>query len=339
LYLRDASKEIQELLKKLQRSIVELAGKNTAVIIPGYTHLQRAQPVPIAHHLLAYVEMLQRDIDRLDDALKRINVLPLGSGALAGSTIVLNRELIAKLLDFPAISQNSMDAVSDRDFVCEFLAAVALIGMHLSRFGEDIVLWTSTEFGFVRISDAYATGSSLMPQKKNPDIAELVRGKAASLYGNLVAALTLMKGLPMTYNRDMQEDKKAVFDSIDTVTASLEVFAAMINEIEIDADAAARAVADPNLFATDVAEYLVKRGVPFRKAHEIVGRAVALCGDRHCTLRDLTLDDLKMLDPAFDDQAAALFDAAESLAARTATGSPATANLQTQIERWKGQLP
>jgi argininosuccinate lyase len=276
LYLRDEADAIAAALREMQRALVALGARHAEVIIPGYTHLQRAQPVYFAHHLLAYVEMFDRDRDRVLDARKRINVMPLGSGAIAGSTILLDRELIARELDFPAITQNSMDAVSDRDFAVELLAALALAAVHLSRLSEDVILWASSEFRFITISDAFTTGSSLMPQKKNPDVAELTRGKCGRVIGNLVSLLTTLKGLPMTYNRDMQEDKEPVFDSVDTVKAALAVFAAMLDGISANAAACAAAVADPMLLATDLADYLVNRGVPFRQAHEVIGKAVAL---------------------------------------------------------------
>ncbi len=338
LYLRDETDAITDLVRGLQRALVALGEKFHDVIIPGYTHLQRAQPVLFAHHLLAYVEMLQRDAERLADARKRINVMPLGSGAIAGSTINLNRELVAKLLDFPAITQNSMDAVSDRDFACELLAAIAIIGMHLSRLSEDVVLWASSEFKFITISDAFTTGSSLMPQKKNPDVAELTRGKTGRLYGNLVSLLTTMKGLPMTYNRDMQEDKEPVFDSVDTIKAALEVVAAMFGGIEVHRANCAGAVDDASLMATDLADYLVKKGVPFRKAHEIVGKSVALCAEKNTDLSGLALDDYRGLSPEFGADVFEMLDANKSLAARQATGAPSPANVAAQLGKWRGVL-
>ncbi len=338
LYLRDETDAISRSVQELQRSLVALAERNADVIIPGYTHLQRAQPVLFAHHLLAYVEMLQRDADRLADARKRINVMPLGSGAIAGSTINLNRELIAKELGFPAITQNSMDAVSDRDFACELLAAIALIGVHLSRLSEDLILWASSEFKFITISDAFTTGSSLMPQKKNPDVAELTRGKTGRLIGNLVSLLTTMKGLPMTYNRDMQEDKEPVFDSVDTIKAALDVCAAMLLEIEVHADRAAEAVNDPLLLATDLADYLVKRGVPFRQAHEVIGKTVALCAERGVTFHELTLADYQKLSPAFENGVLALLDVRKSIDERQTIGAPSTKNVAAQLQRWREKL-
>jgi argininosuccinate lyase len=338
LYLRDESEEIVNRLRGLQRALVDLGGANSQVVIPGYTHLQRAQPVLFAHHLLAYVEMLQRDVERIEDARKRINVMPLGSGALAGSTIRLDRELIAKLLHFPSVSQNSMDAVSDRDFACELLADIALIGMHLSRLSEDLILWASSEFKFIAISDAFTTGSSLMPQKKNPDVAELTRGKTGRLYGNLISLLTTMKGLPMTYNRDMQEDKEAVFDSVDTIKAALEVFAAMCPGIKIDAVRTAAAAGDSNLLATDLAEYLVRKGVPFRKAHEAIGKAVALSQEKKIGLHELNLADFQKLSDAFSADVADVFSVAKSIESRGAVGAPSSTNVGAQLKKWSARL-
>ena len=338
LYLRDECDAISELLRDLQRALVGLAERHRDVIIPGYTHLQRAQPVYFAHHLLAYVEMLDRDLGRVADCRKRINVMPLGSGAIAGSTIVLDRKLVAKLLGFPAVTQNSMDAVSDRDFAVELLAALALVATHLSRLSEDVILWASSEFKFITISDAYTTGSSLMPQKKNPDVAELTRGKTGRVIGNLVSLLMTLKGLPMTYNRDMQEDKEPVFDSVDTVKAALAVFAGMLDGTKANAAACAAAVADPMLLATDVADYLVNRGVPFRSAHEVVGKAVALCTQRGCDLPQLTLADWRALSPAFEKDVAKCFDLAAAMAARKGIGAPSPKNVAAQLARWKKSL-
>ena len=275
LYCRDEVREITGRIRKLQAALVGCAERHQGAVVPGYTHLQRGQPVLFAHHLLAYVEMLERDAARLSDCLKRINVMPLGSGALAGSTIVLDRKLVAKLLDFPTVTTNSMDAISDRDFVAELLFAIALAGTHMSRLSEDVILWASAEFGFVSLSDAHTTGSSLMPQKKNPDVAELTRGKTGRLYGNLMSLLTLLKGLPMTYNRDLQEDKEPLFDSIDTIRMALEVFAEMVAAMKVNEAVTLKAASDPFLLATDLADYLVKKGVPFRNAHEVIGQLTA----------------------------------------------------------------
>ncbi len=335
LYLRTECEVISKALRDFQLSLIELADRHREVIIPGYTHLQRAQPVYLAHHLLAYVEMCERDRGRVADTRRRLDVLPLGSGAIAGSTIPLDRSLIASLLGFPEVSQNSMDAVSDRDFAVELLSALALVAMHLSRLSEDIILWASAEFQFVSIGDAYTTGSSLMPQKKNPDIAELTRGKTGRVYGNLVALLTILKGLPMTYNRDMQEDKEPVFDSIDTVKASLAIFTPMLGSIRANPEACARAVADPLLLATDLADYLVTRGVPFRQAHEIIGRAVAIAAQRGCTLPQLTLSDYCALSEVFAEDLYQVFDLTRAMTARTAIGAPSPANIAAQLARWR----
>jgi len=338
LYLRAECDAISEAVRDLQRALLDLAERESAVIIPGYTHLQRAQPVYFAHHLLAYVEMFDRDAGRIADCRKRLNVLPLGSGAIAGSTILLDRELVARLLEFPAVTQNSMDAVSDRDFAVELLAALSLVAMHLSRLSEDVILWASSEFKFITISDAYTTGSSLMPQKKNPDVAELTRGKTGRVYGNLLSLLTTLKGLPMTYNRDMQEDKEPIFDSVDTVKAALAVFAGMVDGIRANPAACATAVADPNLLATDLADYLVNHGVPFRKAHEVIGRAVALCAERGCELPELSLADYQSLSPAFQQDLFDAFTLEKAMAARRAIGAPSPANVAGQLARWKGLL-
>jgi argininosuccinate lyase len=335
LYLREECDVMDALLRDLQAALVELGERYRAVVIPGYTHLQRAQPVFFAHHLLAYVEMLQRDRDRLADCRKRINVLPLGSGAIAGSTILLDRQLVADLLGFPALTHNSMDAVSDRDFAVELLSGLALVAMHLSRLSEDVILWASSEFHFVTLSDAFTTGSSLMPQKKNPDVAELTRGKTGRVYGNLVALLTLMKGLPMTYNRDMQEDKEAIFDSVDTVKAALRVFAPMLREATVDAERCAEAVADANLLATDLADYLVNHGVPFRKAHEVIGRAVARCGALGCSLRELPLAEYQALSTVFGADVHEMLEVSRSMEARQAVGAPSPANVAAELGRWK----
>ena len=338
LYLRAEADAITDHLRILQRALVTLAEAHQEVIIPGYTHLQRAQPVFFAHHLLAYVEMFERDAGRVADARRRLNVLPLGSGALAGSTITLNRGLIADLLGFPALSQNSMDAVSDRDFAVELLAALALIAMHLSRLSEDIILWASAEFRFITISDAFTTGSSLMPQKKNPDVAELTRGKTGRVYGNLFAVLTMLKGLPMAYNRDLQEDKEPVFDSVDTIKAALKIFAGMLQATAINPEPCAAAVADPLLLATDLADYLVKRGIPFRQAHEIVGKTVALSLARKVPLSGLTLDDFRSISSSYDTDLFAVFDLAQAMRARSNIGSPSPQNVAGQITRWQSAL-
>jgi len=338
LYLRAEMDAISALVRELQRSLVGLAAGNIEVIIPGYTHLQRAQPVYFAHHLLAYVEMLERDAQRLGDARRRIDVMPLGAGAIAGSTIVLDRELVARELGFAGITQNSMDAVSDRDFACEVLAGIAIAGMHLSRLSEDIILWASSEFGFVVVSDAFSTGSSLMPQKKNPDAAELTRGKTGRLYGNLISLLTTLKGLPLTYNRDMQEDKEQVFDSVDTIKAALEVNAAMLSEMKVNAHRAAEAVSDPMMLATDLADYLVRGGVPFRQAHEIIGKLVAHCIERGRSFPELELATYQSFSPAFGPDVFEALDLHRALEARQAAGAPSKSNVKAQLDRWRQML-
>lgn len=338
LYCRDEVDAITGLVKLLQRSLVECAERNREAVMPGYTHLQRGQPVLFAHHLLAYVEMLARDAERLTDARKRVNVMPLGSGALAGSTILLDRDLVAKELDFPAITQNSMDAVSDRDFAAELMFAIALCGVHLSRLSEDVILWASAEFGFITLSDAHTTGSSLMPQKKNPDVAELTRGKSGRLIGNLMALLTLLKGLPMTYNRDMQEDKEPLFDSIDTIKAALAVFAEMISGMDVRAERTRAAASDPMLLATDLADWLVKQGVPFRQAHEIIGKLVAFSIAEKRGFADLTLAEYQQFWSGFDDSVFQVLTIETALAARANPGAPSPTNVATQLQRWREAL-
>ncbi len=338
LYCRDAPNDVDEKPAGLQRALVGKAEEHASVVLPGYTHLQRGQPVLFGHHALAYVEMLGRDRDRLADARRRLDVLPLGSGALAGSTIPLDREFVAEQLGFASVSQNSMDAVSDRDFMAEILFDLALCGVHLSRLSEDLILWASAEFGFVRLSDAHTTGSSLMPQKKNPDIAELARGKTGRLVGNLTSLLVTLKGLPMTYNRDLQEDKEPLFDSIDTVAITLDLFAEMVGEMEM-VDAKTRAAAsDPMLLATDVADWLVRHAVPFRQSHDIVGRLVAKSVESGTPLDRLTLAEYRAIDPVFDESVFAIFNLETALAARTATGAPSPENVANQIARWRRTL-
>ena len=335
LYCRTAIDDLLALLTGLQESLLNRAERYAGTILPGYTHLQRGQPVTVGHHLLAYVEMLARDKDRLVDARKRVNVSPLGSGALAGSTINLDREAIAKELGFDSVTTNSMDAISDRDYIAELLFDFSLVGAHLSRLSEDLILWCSSEFGFATLSDAHTTGSSLMPQKKNPDVCELTRGKTGRLYGNLTAILTAIKGLPLTYNRDLQEDKEPLFDSIDTLSLALRVNTEMILAMEINEDACEAAASDPLLLATDLADWLVKEGVPFRSAHELVGKAVAASVNTGTPLDQL---DLTEVDPAFKPSASSIFSLQTALAARTNAGSPSIENVKSQIERWKSDL-
>ncbi|HXR48196.1 MAG TPA: argininosuccinate lyase [Candidatus Limnocylindrales bacterium] len=349
LWLRDEIVMLLGEIADLQRTLVSLSEKNADVLIPGYTHLQRAQPVYLAHHLLAYVEMLERDCERLWDCHSRVNVCPLGSGALAGSTLPLDREFVARLLGFvdasgrPQLTQNSMDAVSDRDFAVEFCAAAALLAVHFSRLAEDLILWTSAEFNFIKIADAYTTGSSLMPQKKNPDIAELARGKSGRVIGNLVALLTLLKGLPMTYNRDLQEDKERLFDTTDTVRATTRLLTAMLRNTKINRAACEVAANDPALLVTDLADYLVRKGMPFRQAHHVVGAVVALAEKLGKPLNRLTLAELQSVDPVtgtkfFGRDALAVFDLKRAMAKRHLTGAPGTKEVAKQLTRWREQL-
>ncbi len=334
LYLRDEIVSLREGIRTLQRALIGLAGDNEGVLMPGYTHLQRGQPVPLAHHLLAYVEMLERDHGRLSDTAARMDELPLGSGALAGSTLVLDREAMARELGFSRVTQNSLDGVSDRDFALELLSALAIVGMHLSRLSEDVVLWTTAEFGFARLSDRHATGSSLMPQKKNPDIAELTRGKTGRLYGNLFRLLTVLKGLPMTYNRDLQEDKEAVFDSIDTARMALAVTAEMMEALVINSEATTRAAADPALLATDLADELVRKNVPFRKAHDLVGKLAAESARTGVPLDKLPEALIRELCPELLSDWAALFDPVRSMKARGATGAPSPEGVAARLAHW-----
>ncbi|MGC6582838.1 MAG: argininosuccinate lyase [Akkermansiaceae bacterium] len=332
LYCRSAIDQLGKLISGLQNSLLNRAEAYADTVLPGYTHLQRGQPVTVGHHLLAYVEMLARDKDRLADARRRVNISPLGSGALAGSTINLDREQIAKELGFDTVTTNSMDAISDRDYIAELLFTFALCGAHLSRLSEDLILWCSSEFGFATLSDAHTTGSSLMPQKKNPDVCEITRGKSGRLYGNLVAILTAIKGLPLTYNRDLQEDKEPLFDSIDTLTLALEVNTEMIAAMEINTENCEAAANDPLLLATDLADWLVKEGIPFRSAHELVGKAVAASVSSGIPLDQL---DLTQVDDAFTQDASAVFSLQKALGARTNPGAPSVENVRAQITRWK----
>jgi argininosuccinate lyase len=338
LYVKGESAALSAGLRSLQTALLDLAEQHVVVVMPGYTHLQRAQPILFPHYLLAQIEAFERDVDRLRDCGRRTDVLPLGSGALSGSTIVLDRELIARELGFSRVSQNSLDAVGDRDFVCEFLFCLAMVGLHFSRLSEDLILWSTSEFGFLEFSDPFCTGSSLMPQKRNPDMAELARGKTGRLYGNLMSILTVMKALPSSYNRDLQEDKEALFDSVDTVRAALEVFTAMLPELEINRQRMEAAASDPNLFATDLAEYLVKKGAPFREAHEIVGRLVVHAAQAKLPLNQIPLSTMQSFSSLFDIDVTKIFDIRPSLAKRVAIGAPSPENVAAQIKRWRNKL-
>ena len=337
LYLRDEIAEICGYLDKLIDSLLFQAEQNLGVIMPGYTHLQVAQPILFSHHMMAYVEMLRRDKGRMEDCRKRLNALPLGAGALAGTTFPIDREYVAELLEFQEVSRNSLDSVSDRDFSLEFMSASSILMMHLSRFSEELILWSSSEFGFVELSDSFCTGSSIMPQKKNPDVPELVRGKTGRVYGNLVALLTVMKSLPLAYNKDMQEDKEPLFDTIDTVKGSLKVFADMIREMKVKTDSMRMAAARGFSTATDVADYLVRKGLPFRDAHEIVGKAVRYCVENSKDLSDLPIETWKGFSEKIE---ADIFDAITleaSVNARRATGGTALERVKAEIERAKAE--
>ncbi len=338
LYCRAEIRRIAGGVHRLQSALLTCAKAHPGAVIPGYTHLQRGQPVLFAHHLCAYLEMLDRDLDRLRDCHKRVNVMPLGSGALAGSTIVLDRKLVAEILGFPDVTRNSMDAVSDRDFIAELLFVLALVGTHLSRLSEDVILWATAEFGFIELSDAHTTGSSLMPQKKNPDVAELTRGKTGRLTGNLVSLLTTLKGLPMTYNRDLQEDKEPLFDSIDTVTLALDVFAEMMAAARVRTDRTRAAASDPFLLATDLADYLVLKGVPFRQAHEVIGKLTAHSLETGTPFPEMTLEDYRRFSDAFGPDVHRVLDVETALKARGGIGAPSPANVGRQLARWERRL-
>ena len=335
LYCRAEIDALSHALRGLQLALLDRAETYAATVIPGYTHLQRGQPVTVGHHFLAYVEMLQRDHSRLADCRMRLNVCPLGSGALAGSTINLDRLAIATELGFDTITRNSMDAIADRDSIAELLFVIALCGVHLSRLSEDLILWCTAEFAFASLSDAHTTGSSLMPQKKNPDVCELTRGKTGRLVGNLMNLLLTLKGLPLTYNRDFQEDKPPLFDSVDTLRMILAVNTEMIAALEMREENCRAAAADPLLLATDLADWLVKTGVPFRYAHELVGKAVAEAIRSRTPLDQL---DLAAIDPAFGPDAREVFSLDRALAARTNPGSPSIANVRAEVFRWKTSL-
>ncbi len=325
MYTKKEIIAVQELLKNLMETLNDLAEKNTETIMPGYTHLQRAQPVTLAHHILAYVEMFKRDYARMTDTYKRTDVLPLGSGALATTTYPLDRDFVAEQLGFAGITQNSMDGVSDRDFALEFMSAMSIMMMHLSRFCEEIILWSSHEFKFIELDDAYSTGSSIMPQKKNPDMAELIRGKTGRVYGHLIGLLTTMKGLPLAYNKDMQEDKEGLFDAIDTVKMCVPVFTNMIATITVREGNMLEAAKGGFTNATDAADWLVKQGVAFRDAHEIIGKLVLYCIQNNTNLDDLSLEEYQAISPVFDESVYAAISVKQCVEARNVTGGPAKA--------------
>ncbi len=330
LFAQEAIIATRESLRELQRALIELADANRDVVIPGYTHLQSAQPILLAHHLLAYFEMLQRDFDRFIDCGQRTDVMPLGSGALAGVAYDVDREFLARELGFNRISQNSIDAVSDRDFVLEYEAAASICMMHLSRLAEETILWSSAEFNFIEIDDAFATGSSIMPQKKNPDVAEIARGKTGRIYGNLMAMLTTMKALPLAYDRDMQEDKEGFFDTVDTLLSTLKIFTGMVASMKINAESAKRAVEKGYILATDLADYLVKKGEAFRNAHSIVSRLVSYAVEKGKSLNQLSIKEYKDFSPLFNEDVYSI-DIESSLAARDVAGGTAPRRVEQAL--------
>jgi len=332
LYVRGEVIKTEQLVLELMNTLHELMKENIDTFMPGFTHLQKAQPITFAHHIGAYMEMSKRDLSRLKDIFRRMNYCPLGAGALAGTTYPLDREMTAGLLNFTGPTLNSIDSVSDRDYVIEFLSALSIIMMHLSRFSEEIILWNSNEYGFIELDDAFSTGSSIMPQMKNPDIAELVRGKTGRVYGALTSILTTMKGLPLAYNKDMQEDKELTFDAIDTARACIHLFTGMIRTMRLNKERMAESAVLGFTNATDAADYLVKKGVPFRDAHGIIGRLVLNCIDRKCAIDDMSLEELKAIDPHFD---ADIYDAISletCVEARNTIGAPGQAAMKKVIE-------
>jgi len=331
LYLRDAVLHTLSLLAVLDRALLGLARDNLDVLLPGFTHMQHAQPVLLAHHLLAYHEMFMRDCERLESCYQRVNRLPLGAGALAGTPYPVDRRYVAAQLGYPVVTANSMDTVSDRDTLIEFSSAAALVMMHVSRFCEELIIWSTPEFGFVDIADAFCTGSSIMPQKKNPDVPEIVRGKTGRVYGNLVALLTLMKSLPLTYNRDLQEDKEPLFDTVQTVQGCLRVFAPMLAQLRFNREAMAAAAQSGFLTATDLADYLVRRGMPFRSAHEVVGRIVARCEKTGGKLEDLDLRELQVFSPQIGGDALRCLSCESSVADRCSEGGTAPARVRAAL--------
>ena len=333
LYLRKHVTGLIGLLTNLQNSLITQAKANIDTILPGYTHLQRAQPILFAHHLMAYVSMFQRDVERLQDSRKRINVLPLGAGALAGTTFPIDRHYVAEQLGFERVYENSLDAVSDRDFILEFLSSAAIIMMHLSRMCEELVLWSSTEFRFVELDDAFCTGSSIMPQKKNPDVAELVRGKTGRVYGNLFGLLTVLKSLPLAYNKDMQEDKEGMFDSLATLQGALQLMAPMIATMKVNRDRMRQAVNQDFSNATDIADYLVNKGLPFRQAHEIIGKLVLHCIQNNIYLLDLSLDQYKTFSTLFADDIYEVLQPEHVVNARNVYGGTASLQVTAAISR------
>ena len=333
MYLRDETDEIIKMLKDLLRVLINIAKDNLDTIMPGYTHLQKAQPITLAHHMCAYTQMFERDIMRLADCRKRINIMPLGSGALAATTYPFDREFVAKELDFDDITYNSLDGVSDRDFVIEMSGALSIIMMHLSRFCEELILWNTNEFSFVEMDDSCSTGSSIMPQKKNPDVAELIRGKAGRVYGSLMTILTVMKGIPLAYNKDMQEDKECIFDAVDTVKLCIPVFAKMLDTMKFNKDVMYKGAGGGFTNATDAADYLVRKNIPFRKAHEIVGKTVLYATKHGKALSELTLDEYKAICPEIDGDIYDAIDLKTCVEGRKIIGGPAKEAVLKTIEK------
>ena len=333
MYLMDEATEIEEMLVETMKTFVSLAGENTKTIMPGYTHLQKAQPITFAHHCMAYYEMFKRDYLRLVDCRKRTNIMPLGSGALAGTTYPLDREYTAQMLGFDDISMNSLDGVSDRDFAIELAGCLSMIMMHLSRFSEELILWSSNEFSFVEMDDAYSTGSSIMPQKKNPDVAELIRGKTGRVYGNLMGLLTMMKGIPLAYNKDMQEDKEQIFDSIDTVKLCLPVFCDMIRTMTVNKEKMYEGAKGGFTNATDAADYLVKKGLPFRDAHSVIGNMVFYCIEHDKAITDLTMEEMKSFSDIIEEDIYEAVSMETCVNDRKITGGPAEKTVLAAIEK------
>lgn len=337
MYLRDEIDALTAEVKELRTTLLDLADANIDTIMPGYTHLQKAQPITLAHHLMAYYEMFRRDGDRLADCRRRLNVMPLGSGALAGTTYPLDRESVANELHFDAVTQNSLDGVSDRDFVCELAFDLSMIMTHLSRFSEEIILWSSHEFGFIELDDAYSTGSSIMPQKKNPDVAELVRGKTGRVFGSLTGLLTMLKGLPLAYNKDMQEDKEQIFDAIDTVRMCLPVFQKMLATMQVRKERMLQGAKGGFTNATDVADYLVKHGLPFRDAHGVVGRMVAYCLEKDTVIDALSMEEMKTFSPLLEEDIYDAISLTTCVNERRLVGGPAMETVKRVIARYRSE--
>ncbi len=338
MYLLDETKTIIDFVKELIETITVLAESNLNTVMPGYTHLQRAQPITFAHHLMAYANMLLRDKGRLEDTIKRMSFMPLGSGALATTTYPINRQRVCELLEFSEITQNSLDGVSDRDFCIELCSAISILMMHLSRFSEEIILWCSWEFKFIELDDAYSTGSSIMPQKKNPDVTELIRGKTGRVYGDLQTLLTMMKGISLAYNKDMQEDKEAIFDAVDTVKLCLKTFIPMLATMRVIPQNMRNAAAKGFINATDCADYLVKKGMPFRDAYKITGRLVAICIEKELTLETLPLEEYKLLSESFDNDVYDAISLETCVNQRKVYGGPAPESVIKQIEYVKNAI-